>query len=724
MFYKKCLKFNFFISLLLAFLLFPSLNYTQQEERTLQTQLTRDQSLFPLQSTGIWTELHPKVPRVNYWGVYFVNKDTGIATGELGAIIRTIDGGNSWHNIETSYNKTINAVGSYTGEKIIAAGASGLIIISTDFGGTWETIQSGTNNDLWHMVMINENLGWIVGFNSTLLKTTDGGDTWQLKTTPLQGYNFFDISFLNSSFGYIACSGGLVLRTLDGGDNWDVRQAGDQYSLTVIKAITRQEAIAYGFAGKHVYTWDGGETWQFIGYVGDTFMQMAFFDTLKGFAVTTASGYETTDGGRNWTVRYDINHGNGITFAGNGIGYKVSTGLSVEKTIDSGQSWSRAIINDDFTDVFFATKKNGWFIGKGFGVTTLYQTNDGGVSLIVRNDFPGLRPYSVYFLDSLNGIVGADNSIYKTTNGGITWEEKEISGVDSVGTAGEYDRIFFINEDIEWALNTKYVIKTTDGGENWFSQLNSAGLSGIHFSDALNGWVTRIGGGIYKPFKTINGGETWTEQTNFPSNDTRDVFFNDSLNGFITRNNELYCTANGGLTWSLITDVTDFGSGRFSNKIHNDIFLAGNWVYKSTDSGETWNEVSELRNNLIEYIRLTDINEGYAVGWRGFILRYSDSVVAVDENQINIPTEYCLYQNYPNPFNPRTVISYQLPVSGNITLKVFDVLGNEVATVVNEYKPAGVYEINWNATNLPSGVYFYQLKAQDYVSVKKMLLLK
>jgi len=713
----------FLLSLLLTLLIITSPYYTQQEERTLQRQLIRDQSFFPLKSTGIWTELHPKVPRVDYWGVYFVNKDTGLATGELGAIIKTTDGGNSWYNIETSYNKTINAVGSYTGEKIIAAGNSGLIIISTDYGETWETIQSGTSNDLWHMLMLNDNLGWIVGFNSTLLKTTDGGDTWQLKTTPLQGFTFFDISFLDSSFGYIACSGGLVLRTLDGGDNWDVRQAGDQYSLTVIKAITRQEGIAYGFAGKHVYTWDGGETWQFIGYVGDTFRQMAFLDSLKGFAVTSAAGYETTDGGRNWTVRYDINHGNGIAFTDNGTGYKVSTGLAIEKTIDSGQSWSKAIINDYFTDVFFTDENNGWFIGEGFGVTKLYETSDGGVSLIARSDFPGLRPYSVYFLDSLNGIVGADNSIYKTTNGGITWEEKEISGVDSVSTAGEYDRIFFINDDIGWALNTKYVIKTTDGGENWFSQLNANGVKDIHFSNSLNGWVTG-GGTSGKPFKTTDGGENWIEQVNMPIAFTDDVHFNDSLNGFITTLSELYKTTDGGLTWSLIPNVTDFGSGRFSNKIHNDIFLAGNWVYKSTDSGETWNEVSELRNNLIEFIRLTDINEGFAVGWRGFILRYSDSVVNIDEKHINIPTQYRLYQNYPNPFNPDTKIEFQLPETAFVILTVYNVLGEKIIELINERLNSGYYEFVFNGEHLPSGTYIYTLHTENYKESRKMILLK
>jgi hypothetical protein len=98
------------------------------------------------------------------------------------------------------------------------------------------------------------------------------------------------------------------------------------------------------------------------------------------------------------------------------------------------------------------------------------------------------------------------------------------------------------------------------------------------------------------------------------------------------------------------------------------------------------------------------------------------------ENEQNQPTEFILEQNYPNPFNPNTVISYQLPVSSEVTLKVFDVLGNEIATLVDEYKPAGTYEAEFNTSSInyfpSSGVYFYQLRAGEYTAVKKMVLLK
>jgi hypothetical protein len=90
----------------------------------------------------------------------------------------------------------------------------------------------------------------------------------------------------------------------------------------------------------------------------------------------------------------------------------------------------------------------------------------------------------------------------------------------------------------------------------------------------------------------------------------------------------------------------------------------------------------------------------------------------------NIPTAYSLEQNYPNPFNPTTAINYQSPITSYVTLKVFDVLGREVALLVNEKKEAGKYEVEWNAESYPSGVYFYKLVTGNYIETKKMILMK
>jgi hypothetical protein len=89
-----------------------------------------------------------------------------------------------------------------------------------------------------------------------------------------------------------------------------------------------------------------------------------------------------------------------------------------------------------------------------------------------------------------------------------------------------------------------------------------------------------------------------------------------------------------------------------------------------------------------------------------------------------VPESFELYQNYPNPFNPSTVISFRLPVSSRVTLKLHNVLGQEVATLVDELKQTGEYKVVWNAAGVPSGVYFYRLQAGSFIQTKKLLLVK
>jgi len=129
------------------------------------------------------------------------------------------------------------------------------------------------------------------------------------------------------------------------------------------------------------------------------------------------------------------------------------------------------------------------------------------------------------------------------------------------------------------------------------------------------------------------------------------------------------------------------------------------------------------------YLRLTSsVNE--AVGLSLSDIQMDD--VVLEKSKLNvknfrgesIPIEYALEQNYPNPFNPTTTIRFQIPKDGMVTLKVYDILGAEVATLVNEEKVAGKYEVNFNAATLASGVYIYRLNVKEYVNVKKMVLLK
>ncbi|MBS4035633.1 MAG: T9SS type A sorting domain-containing protein [Ignavibacterium sp.] len=112
-----------------------------------------------------------------------------------------------------------------------------------------------------------------------------------------------------------------------------------------------------------------------------------------------------------------------------------------------------------------------------------------------------------------------------------------------------------------------------------------------------------------------------------------------------------------------------------------------------------------------------------AVGNNGIITLYNSPAAFEDPYNSNV-NNFKLYQNHPNPFNPLTVISYHLPVSGYVTLKVCDIIGNEIATLIDENKPAGMDEVEFDGSYLSSGVYFYKLKVGNFVNIKKMILLK
>jgi hypothetical protein len=135
-----------------------------------------------------------------------------------------------------------------------------------------------------------------------------------------------------------------------------------------------------------------------------------------------------------------------------------------------------------------------------------------------------------------------------------------------------------------------------------------------------------------------------------------------------------------------------------------------------------------LPNSSIKDLKVREISGGYEL-WmsclgRGMAVLKVQYQPTISENQSNLPNDYSLLQNYPNPFNPTTTISYAIPLQSFVSLKVYDILGNEVATLVNEEKQAGNYEVQFNASNLSSGVYLYKLQAKDFTELKKMILLR
>jgi hypothetical protein len=299
------------------------------------------------------------------------------------------------------------------------------------------------------------------------------------------------------------------------------------------------------------------------------------------------------------------------------------------------------------------------------------------------------------------------------------------------------------------ACGTGVILRTTDGGNTWSNQTSPTELplTDVCFTDNDYGWI--VGStSVCTPhdgiiLNTTNGGETWIEQWSSPGTPLVDICFSDANNGWaVGWGGRILHTTNGGTNWTEIIDSTRQVWSVYFTDVYNGWIVGGRsdsigngfgLILHTNDGGVTWSQQESGTSNFLSSVHFIDANTGWAVGDSGTILHTTNGgVTFVEEEQIYvIPTKFLLSQNFPNPFNPRTTIKYSLPQSSNVVIKIFDVLGNEIETLVNEEKPTGTYELMWNAANLPSGVYFYQLKvypaiggAGDYISTKKMILLK
>ena len=637
MFKTKCLKANFLLSLLYVILLLPYLSYAQQEARTLQPQLTRDQSLFPLQSTGIWTEVHPLIPRVDYWGVHFANADTGWAVGEGGAIIKTTNEGQKWIWYESGVGNTLRTVYAVNnGLRVIAAGDGGIILISEDAGETWSQLSSPTTRNIWNMQMVTNEIGWMVGEGGTALKSTDGGLTWNQQPMPYPTLSYWDVSFVDSLFGYICCQTAIVLKTTNGGSNWQIQQAGDTRSLYTIYAIDTLKASAGGFAGKVVYTTDGGNNWLAAGggLSAAEINKIKFVDDVKGFLASSGGFYKSTNAGASWVsipdliVSGSIPTTTNLSFPNEEEGYITGYKMLIAKTNDTGESWRRTIVNSDFINVYFKNEQEGYINSDNL----IYTTKDGGIILDTMLTFPYYEISSMnamMFTDIFTGYIGTGSlEIYKTTNSGINWYKTNINGL--ADTIGAISKIFYLNPNIGWATSLDgKIFKTTDGGNNWdlqFSNLYWPIFTGIFFVDSLYGWA--VGAGA-RPYKTTDGGNNWIEQTNILNNFCDDVFFKDYLNGFIL-SNKFYKTSDGGLSWLQDSSFYNFGIPRFANYDTINIFLIGDKVYRTNNGGNDWTEFPELQGQGLKTTNLVSVNSGYFVGNIGLIIKYYDESIPVE----------------------------------------------------------------------------------------------
>jgi photosystem II stability/assembly factor-like uncharacterized protein len=414
-----------------------------------------------------------------------------------------------------------------------------------------------------------------------------------------------------------------------------------------------------------------------------------------------------------------------------------------------------------------------------------WTTQDAGIDSAI---------YCVSILDSsIIWAAGAGGTIIRSFDGGNSWTPTPLpSGEDIYSISTVLQARIFITAN---SPGSAKILRTFNAGSTWqlvYENTNpSAFMNSVHMFDVLNGYA--IGdpvNGQWTLLRTTDGGFSWSPASNLAQAGNETGYSNSACwvgtqyGWFGTNNGQIYYTTDGGSNWSAApTSFTDIYSVAFAtdmlgmaggdsldssqdggaswspvtnllpsssfSSIGIDVnpprwyFTSGSELYRTTDQGTSFD--LELSQNSTLYgldMKIIEYNNdrwliGYAVGDSGTVNKYvglADILLTNDADQQNVVKQFALSQNYPNPFNPTTSISYSLPVSAEVSLRVINVLGQEVRTLVSDSRNAGTHQVTWNGRNLSgnqvsSGIYFYHLVAKtkdgrEFSSIKKMMMLK
>jgi len=366
-----------------------------------------------------------------------------------------------------------------------------------------------------------------------------------------------------------------------------------------------------------------------------------------------------------------------------------------------------------------------------------HELLDVGKSALSRN-----RTYSLYRRTGC--VTGSVVELYVDTTG-ATSRQRLLSSypfnnpygyASMVVSAADSDLVF-----LRWSpVDTLYV--STDGGETFMSRpdpIPNGGGLGIYTSPFE---VNKVFAEDFDDIRLANVlyvstdvGMTWSLSDgdvvtmDFHPTDSA-VIYSTNVTGYDPSYGLVGKTTNGGSSWIsvLIADGYYYFYSVEVHKNHPDTVYAGSYetIYYTTDAGASW----RIYNNtftlepIIGILQIPTSDTLIVVAQDGVFRVYESFVVDVRDDKSSFPEKFALWQNYPNPFNPVTIIKYDLPVAASVTLKVFDVLGNEVHTLVDGFENPGIHQVSLDASSFASGVYFYRLTTGGFTDVKKLVVVK
>jgi photosystem II stability/assembly factor-like uncharacterized protein len=450
-------------------------------------------------------------------------------------------------------------------------------------------------------------------------------------------------------------------------------------------------------------------------------------------------------------------------------------GSGVFKSTDNGTTWNNSGLADT-SILSLESRSDGEYIFAGTYGSGVCRSMNRGLTWSAANiGLSNLIVRSISLISNgaqgLYLFAGTAEGLFISYDFGINW-----SYIDFVGNHSVKDITSTSNgTNIFLAVEASSILRSTDHGTTWTDISNNLPTRMFSSLAVYNDEGTTnlfVGAPFFGVFRTTDYGANWVLVNNGLTNlYVNDLTFYPETSGNLfagTDGSGVFMSTDNGTNWSPVNDglgsmsvksltVCPDGTGGmylFAGTINNgngggiwrralsQMILVTTTLTAQALAGSQALEVASINGfNIGDNIKInpggpneeTNTITGFGSMLLQNPLQFDHSIgeivlnltpTSVEENNSSVPLDYFLFNNYPNPFNPVTSIQYAISSRQFVSLKVYDVLGNEIETLVNEEKPAGTYKITWHAEQLPSGVYFYQLKAGRFVATNKMMILK
>jgi len=727
-------------------------------------------------SQAKWEMILPPSPTSNQLvSLNFINETTGWSVGEYGTILKTIDGGNTWRIIEIPQLNYLRDVYFPTAATGYIVGEDGIILKSIDGGESWTQQLNPFTNNLNRVRFINETTGWIVGEKGLILHANNGGHSWTQQISNSRE-NLNSLYIINNKNIFVVGNNSTILMTSDEGISWrkiSYQPEGYLTGISNLKDVYFLDAHHGWIGGSHygsdgltseifLHTSDGGNSWSRVritnleyeesifhahssGSIPNGIQQIYFLDLIHGLLLTNEafSGlfgicnlpFKTKDGGKNWfsclygSLETSQRPGRFFVLAADRI-INIGFGGEFRISIDGGANWKYANQKlRNWLDLHIGN--NGNLIGKQFiwnedkqkyiqlwkksqnfgKIWELFQPQFfDSTGLLQTDKYLGRPGNYVDHHQTLYTIVG--NSVYKSKDDGLNW--------------------YFVHSDATFRFNhpsrfltpdtlIRYEMRMVEKSPNRYR-------AELHFTYSFDAGRTES----LNKFVDI-----WNEITPYKIGNpikfvSKDYFFNGAIGFLIGSEGNIIKTTDTGRSWRNIPSgvVEDLWDITFVNRQTG--FVVGDFgrILKTEDGGETWQRVPmRYIHGPIREIEFDKDGTGYAYthkfypneDWNsrpgGYILLLvlKEGGVEVAHPKPVSPYSFALHPNYPNPFNSTTIFRFSLPETEAVTLKIYNIRGQRVHTLVDKSLESGEHEVIWNGTNqagqaVASGVYVARLR--------------